>query len=134
MGIFRRSPRSLFPADMVRWLDRFGRYTLDPASADMDSSRMAELMPLFLEYAQGDRERFLAELRDVVAGDEGGFATYGAARLVFDMFDAEMLTIPSALPLVDGGIRFLLARGVEPAMMNYYEMERFAQIRDQFTD
>ena len=132
MGVFRRRPRPIFPPDMIRWLDRFGRYSLDPVHADSDQLKQEEMLPYCYDHATADPDRFLTELQAVVAHDEGGFATYGAARLVFEMFGGRMLKMPAALPLVDAGIDFQLARGETPAMLSGYELERFGQIRHRY--
>jgi|KBSSwiStaDraftv2_1062776.scaffolds.fasta_scaffold651322_2 hypothetical protein len=129
MGLFSRAPRSRFPADMVRWLEIFGRHSLDPQRSGIDGGDLwSRLAPLH-EYCGSDREGFLAELAAVVAGDRGGFATFGAARVVWEMFSGEALNIPAALPLIDAGIEFKLARGLPDLMLTGYESQRIAQLR-----
>lgn len=128
MRLFRGESRPRFPADMLRWLELFGRYSFDPIHSGVDASVNDRLGSLY-EYATGDREGFLTELRSIVAADQGGFATYGAARLVWEMFSADVLRIPAALPLVDAGIRFKLARGLPTALLTGYEMDRLFEIR-----
>jgi hypothetical protein len=133
MGIFRRGPRPIFPPGMSRWLDQFGRYSADPSHRGREELKEEEMLPYCYERATADPDRFLAELEALVANDEGGFATYGAARLAFEMFGgSEMLTMPAALPLLDAGIDFQLARGKAPAMLRGYEFERFSQIRHRY--
>lgn len=132
MGLFRRAPRShrsRLPADMLRWLERFGRYALDPQHSGVDDTDIWGRFGPLHEYATGDRAGFLAEIQDLVAADQNGFATYGAARLVWEMFSEEALRIPAALSLVDAGIRFKLARGLPSAMFTGYEMDRLFQLR-----
>lgn len=131
MGLFRRTPRSRFPADMRQWLEIFGRYSFDSFHSRVDGGDMWNRMGPLLEYATADREGFLAELRAVVAGDEGGFVTFGAARLVWEMYSSECLRIPSALPLIDAGIDFKLSRGLPGMTFTGYENERLAQLRGQ---
>ena len=131
MGLFRRAYRSPIPADMLRWLETFGRYSLDAHHSGIhDNDMWSRLGPLH-QYATSDRESFLAELQTVVAGDQGGFATFGAARLVWEMYSGECLRIPAALPLIDAGIEFKRSRGLPTMMLTGYEMERLAQIRKQ---
>jgi hypothetical protein len=131
MGLFRRTPRWTFPADMWPWLETFGRYSLDMFRSRIDSRDVGSHLPSLLDYARADREGFLAELTDFVAGDEGGFATFGAARVVWEMFGTECLSIPAALPLIDAGIEFKRARGLPGGMFTGYEMRRMEQILDQ---
>jgi len=113
---------------MLRWLEVFGRYSFDVHHSGIDADDMwTRLGPLF-EQANCDREGFLAELREVVAGDEGGFATFGAARVVWEVFGGDCLTIPAALPLIDAGIEFKLSRGLPGMRFTGYEKERLDQI------
>jgi hypothetical protein len=116
---------------MVRWLELFGRYSFDVQHSGIDGDDMWRRFGPLHEYATSDRDGFLAELHGVVAGDQGGFATFGAARLVWEMYSGDCLHIPAALSLIDAGIEFKLARGLPTFMLTGYEMERFAQIREQ---
>ena len=116
---------------MLRWLEIFGRHSLDPQHSGIDGSDLwSRLAPLH-EYSSRDREGFLAELAAVVAGDQGGFATFGAARVVWEMFGGEALNIPAALPLIDAGIAFKRSRGLPDLMLTGYESQRLAQRRQQ---
>lgn len=130
MGLFNRVPRSRFPADMLRWLERFGRYSFDVQRSGIDDDMWNRLGPLH-EYATSDQAGFLADLRALVEKDQGGFAMFGASRLVWEMFSGDCLRIPAALPLVDAGIEFKRSRGLPTAMLTGYEMERVAQLREQ---
>jgi hypothetical protein len=68
----------------------------------------------------------------VVRGDQGGFATFGAASLTWELFGDKALRLPAALPLIDAGIQFKLARGLPPAMtLTGHELQRFSQRVDQ---
>ncbi len=131
MRLFRRPPRSRLPADMVRWLETFGRFTLDAFHSGIDSDGMWNRFGPLHEYATSDRDGFLAELHAIVAADQGGFVTLGAARLVWEMYSEDCLAIPAALSLVDAGIEFKLSRGLPPAMLTGYEMQRFLELREQ---
>ena len=131
MGLFRRSPGSRLPADTLRWLETFGRYSFDMQHSGIDGGDMWNRLGPLHEYATSDREGFLAELRAVVAGDQGGFATFGASRVVWEMYSGEALKIPAALPLIDAGIDFKLSRGLPTAMLTGYEMQRLVELRDQ---
>ncbi|MFY1637203.1 hypothetical protein ACN27F_28685 [Solwaraspora sp. WMMB335] len=129
MGLFRRAPRSLFPADMPQWLDRFGRFSLDPQGCGLDVSEMARGLWTLRDYATSDPDGFLAELSVLARPDRGGFATYGAAFLAWEMYLREALRMPAALPLIDAGIRFKLSRGLPTAMLTGFEKERLEQLR-----
>ncbi len=131
MGLFSRASRSSFPADMLRWLEKFGRYSLDAQHSGIDGGDMWNRLGPLYEYATSDREGFLAEMQAVVATDQGGFATFGAARLVWEMYSGDCLHIPAALPLIDAGIEFKRSRGLPTAMLTGYEMQRLAQLREQ---
>jgi len=125
MRWFPRKRSSRFPTDMLRRLELLGRYELDPRSSGIDA---AEIHPTcvapFLTDAQADRDGFLTDLHALVAGDQGGFATFGAARLVWEFWSGEAVRIPAALPLIDAGIDFKLARGLSTARLTGYEMQR----------
>jgi hypothetical protein len=127
MGLIRRTPRSRFPADMARWLDTFGRYSFDPQNSGVDGSAIWNSFGPLHAYATSDRDGFLAELRALVADDTGGFATFGAARLVWEMYGGDCLQIPAALPLIDAGIDFKLSRGLPRTMFTGYESQRLAE-------
>lgn len=131
MGVFRRSPRSPFPDDMLRWLEVFGRYSFDVHNSGIDGDAMWNRLGPLHKYATSDREGFLTALRDVVAGDQGGFATFGAARLVWEMYSGDALGIPAALPLIDAGIEFKISRGLPSLRFTGYEMQRLDQLRKQ---
>jgi hypothetical protein len=116
---------------MSRWLETFGRYSLDAQHSRIDGSTIWDRFGPLHEYATGDRDGFLAELHAVVAGDQGGFTTFGAARLVWEMYSGDSLRIPAALALIDAGIEFKLSRGLPNSMMTGYESQRLAEIRKQ---
>lgn len=112
---------------MRTWLERFGRHSLDPHTAGIDDADIWKRLGPLHEFATGDRDRFCHELRAVVADDRGGFATVGAAKLVWEMFSGEALTIPAAWPLIDAGIEFKRVRGLPTAMLTGYESQRLHQ-------
>lgn len=116
---------------MAAWLETFGRNSLDTRSSGIDASTLADRLWLFRDYADSDPEGFLTELRAVVAGDRGGFATFGAARLVWEMYGGGAPRIPAASPLIDAGIEFVLSRDLPTAMLTRFEMKRLIQIREQ---
>ncbi|MEV0006397.1 hypothetical protein AB0H28_29515 [Micromonospora sp. NPDC050980] len=114
---------------MLRWLEVFGRYSFDVHNSGIDGDDMWNRLGPLHEYATRDREGFLSALRDLVAGDQGGFATFGAARLVWEMYSGDALHISSALPLIDAGIEFKKSRGLPTLMFTGYEMQRLDQTR-----
>src|SRR5437868_1024194 len=131
MGLFSRAPRSRFPADMLWWLEIFGRHSLDPQHSGGDGSDIWRRLAPLHEYSSSDREGLLAELTAIVAQDQGGFATFGAARVVWEMFGADALRIPAALPLIDGGIAFKRSRGLARLPLTALESQRVAQLGEQ---
>ncbi|MEV4343862.1 hypothetical protein AB0J83_05230 [Actinoplanes sp. NPDC049596] len=128
MRLFRRESRSRFPADMVPWLENFGRRWLDTHNSRVDPADMWERVAIFIEQEKSDREGFLADLAALVADDRGGFATLGAAALVWELYSDEALRIPGALVLVDAGIAVKRARGLPTAALTGYEMQRLHHV------
>jgi hypothetical protein len=105
---------------------------LDPQNSGIDGGVVVTTcIAPFYEDSQADREGFLTDLLAAIAHDQGGFATFGAARLVWELYGGDCLRIPAALPLVDAGIEFKRLRGLPTAMLTGYEMERLHQLRDQ---
>jgi hypothetical protein len=129
---------SLFPSDMRQRLELFGRYQLDPMRSGIRGDVFTTCVVPYVDYIKADeaeQEAFLRDLRTVVAADRGGFATYGAASLAWELFGDKVLRLPAALPLIDAGIEFKLARGLPPAqILTGYELRRFSQWLDQRRD
>ncbi|MGI5239767.1 hypothetical protein [Dactylosporangium sp. CA-139066] len=115
---------------MAGWLEKFGRYTLGPFDSRVDGMEVVTRFDELRDYATADPDGFLAELQAVIAGDDGGFATYGAACLVWQMLDY-CLWRPAALPLLDAGLDFKLDRGLRPEMFSADERTRLAERRAQ---
>lgn len=115
---------------MLRRMELFGRYELDPRASGLDSS---EIWPVcvapFVQAATDDRDGFLTDLHALVATDQGGFATFGVARLVWELIGREALSTPAAWPLIDAGIEFKRARGLPNMSLTGYEVDRLAQGR-----
>ncbi|MEV6851131.1 hypothetical protein [Actinoplanes sp. NPDC051411] len=124
MRLFRRGPRSRFPADMTAWLETFGRHRLDSSSIRVDSDTLWRPLPVFLEDAKADPDGFLTDLAEFVAGDRSGFVTLGAAGLVWELFSGDALRIPAALPLIDAGIAMKRERNLPGLAFTGYEWER----------
>jgi hypothetical protein len=117
---------------MIERLDRFGRFELDARTSGIDPSNIFnDCLAPFFEPAQRDPGSFCDELVTVVARDQGGFATFGAARLVWEIFGQDALSTPGALPLIDAGLDFKLARGLSTEHLNGHENQRLHQRREQ---
>ncbi|WP_344081290.1 hypothetical protein [Luedemannella helvata] len=127
MALLRKKRRRRFPTDMLRWLEKLGRYTFDVQHSGIDGSDMWDRIGPLYAYATDDRDAFLTELRAVVSADRDGFATFGAACLVWEMYGSEALDEPGALPLIDGGITFKLARGAGSLRLTVNEQIRLDQ-------
>lgn len=127
-----------FPDDMLQRLEVFGRYELDPSGSGINGEITTACVVPFTDVIYADdaeQEGFLRDLHAVVAADQGGFATYGAARLAWELFSERALRLPSGLRLVDAGIRFKLSRGLAPIhCLTGYELRRFGDWLDQPRD
>jgi hypothetical protein len=131
MLAFRKKQASRFPADMLERLEILGRSGLDVHSSGIDISEVYHrcLAPFYGEL-ETDTDSFLADLQALVVGDDGGFATFGAARLIWEYYGGKCLSIPAALPLIDAGIDFKLDRGLPEDRFNSYELERLGHRRN----
>jgi hypothetical protein len=125
-----KKQRSRFPADMLQRLELFGRVEFDSRTCGIDTTNIYNrcVVP-FHEDSQADPDGFLTDLRALIAGDDGGFATFGAARLVWEFYGDRSLHTPAALPLVDAGIDFKLARNLPGALLTGYEHARLSERR-----
>ncbi|MEV6343788.1 hypothetical protein [Actinoplanes sp. NPDC051851] len=130
MRLFRRAPRSRFPADMLPWLESFGRHRLDGFTSRVDTEGVWERIAQFIEVVKTDRDGFLGDLAALVADDRGGFATLGAAGVVWEVFGGEALRIPGALVLIDAGIAVKQARGLAGIAFTGYEWQRVQELRN----
>jgi hypothetical protein len=107
----RSGPSPRLRPDVAAWLDTFGRFELDPVSSGIDPMSVGAYFGELSTYAAADPDAFLAELEAAVAGDDGGFAVFGAASLVWrTVHDAP--DRPAARPLLEAGLDFKLARGL----------------------
>lgn len=124
--------RSRFPGDMLRRLDVLGRFEFDSRRSGIGDSSMIwdGCQAPFLDDLTNDRERFLADLRALVAGDTTGFVAYGASRLVTNLIGYEYRS-DDALALLDGAIAFKRARGLPRGRYNDYEWRRWLETGGQ---
>ena len=124
---FSRKRRSRFPGDMMRRLEILGRFEMDPITSGIDAGRVySECMVPFSADATADPDGFLSDLRALVAGDTGGFARYGASRLVLELLGPHLRT-DDALALLDGAIAFKRERGLASAHLTGYEWKRWLE-------
>jgi hypothetical protein len=131
MSLLKRRP-SRFPADMLEWLDTYGRYRLDQWNSGIDGGAVwARLAPL-LEEARRDPEAFLTDLEDVVAGARSGFATLGAGGVAWEALNHEdPFSFPAGGRLIDAGIAFKVARGLPPEAFAGYEVARWLNVKGE---
>jgi hypothetical protein len=128
MGFFSRKPRSRFPDDMMRRLELLGRFEMDSRTSGIDGGQIfPECIGPFLDDAKSDTEGFVTDLRSLVASDRGGFALYGAHRLVMELLGPEFRT-PDALALMDSAIAFKRERGLPSAHLTGYEWGRWREV------
>jgi hypothetical protein len=129
MGLFRRPPRSRFPADTLQWLDVYGRHELDRVGSGIEPAALSEGLLLLWAEARRDPDGFLADLNALVADDRGGFATIGAAEVVWPVFDSETPMHPLALALIDAGIAVKQGRNLPDLMFPPRERIRIDELR-----
>ena len=122
MGLFSRGPKrpaSRFPADTLNILERLGRFEANPPGSGIDYDEIVQrLFVPYVQPANADPDSFFADLRAVVANDNDGYATFGAARLVWELLTGDTKNNPpeSALALVKAGIEFKRAHGLGLSM------------------
>ena len=131
MRLFRRGPRTRFPADLAAWLETFGRCRLGQTTSRVGGASLWERLGPLYDGAKADRDGFLVDLAALVEGDRAGFATLGAARVVWEIFGEDAPHIPAALSLIDAGIAMKTARGLPGLAFTGYEMRRVRTLREQ---
>ena len=104
MSWFTRIPKkrlpSRFPRDMVALLEHFRRDESTPGGLLDPFERMkliGSVLAPFVQDANSDPHGFFTDLQSVVAGDSGGLATFGAARLVWELLYPEVRNNPPRL-------------------------------------
>jgi len=129
MAWLTRKIRWRFPADMLQRLELLGRFEMDYAGSGVDGR---EIYPTcigpFYADAQADPRGFLAALRAVVADDTGGFATYGASCLVYEVLGGQDGRTEDALALLDQAIAFKRERWLPTACLKGYELRRWLEV------
>jgi len=128
MTWFARFRRSRFPADTMQRLELYGRYEYDRYSSGIDNSDMwSDCIQPFYDDARADPEGFSAALLALITGERGGFATFGASRLIFELMSDKYLDHPGAVRIMDAGIDFKLARGLTLDHFTGFERDRLEQ-------
>lgn len=128
-GWFRRGPMAPFPSDMRQRLDRLGRCKIDMMNAGIDWPEVVRnCIAAFHEQAVADPDRFLSDLQHVIEQDSGGFATYGAASLMYELVPESVRSEAGAM-LVDLAIQFKLRRGLPVGSLNGYELQRWHETK-----
>lgn len=126
MGLFSRrekTPPSRFPRDILSVLERFGRFEANPQGSGVDYDEIVQrLFVPYVHVANADPHGLFADLQAVVANDGGGYATFGAARLVWELLTGEVRNNPPApaLALVKAGVEFKRRHGLG---LSFWEME-----------
>jgi hypothetical protein len=106
---------------MLRRLQRFGEYEANPQGSRIEYSEIVDLILVpFAATAAADPHGFCTDLQAVVARDDGGYATFGAARLVWELLVNDQRTIPPAIELVKAGIAFKRAHRLP---LTFFEMD-----------
>jgi hypothetical protein len=116
---------------MLQRLELLGRCEFDCRSGlDSNEIRSTCAYPFVQDFVQNqdaDRDGFLTDLHALVATDRGGFATFGAAWLAWELCGDEALETPAAWPLIDAGIEFKRARSLPMASLTVDEKLRLAR-------
>jgi hypothetical protein len=111
---------------MLERLDRLGRCGLDMVGSGVDWAEVIKncIVP-FHSQAVADPVKFLSDLTTLIEHDTGGFATYGAVSLMYELVDASVVRSPVGAALLYRGIDFKIQRGLPPASFTGYESERY---------
>lgn len=130
-GRIRRRPVSPFPDDMLQRLDRLGRCKTDMMNSGIDWPEVIDncIVP-FHEQAAGDPGKFISDLMHVIDDDTDGFATYGAACLMYELAPGIVRTEAGAA-LVDRAIEFKRGRGLSLLSFTRYEQDRYYEKSDR---
>jgi len=131
-GLFRRKPTSPFPDDMLQRLDRLGRCKMDMMTSGVDWSEVIKncIVPFHLQ-AVANPVKFLSDLMAVIEHDTGGFVTYGAVSLMYELVDGAVVRSERGAALVDRGIDFKIQRGLPLSSFTGYESERYFDRKDR---
>ena len=126
MGIFRRrqkqhSNEHALPSDIIRMMERFGRFEFDPQESSEDDARdIGSLEPELYPFASADPDGFLVALAEAVL-PVGGWAAYGAERIIRSLLGPSVSQHPSYNAIMSASLAFLRTNGVPPMRLNDYE-------------
>jgi hypothetical protein len=126
------APYDPVPIDPVERLAAFGRYAFDPMRSDLDpQSVWSEIVGPNYETAVADPDQFCRQLA-AVAIPAGGWAVYGAQRLVVELLGGAYRD-HYFLTMQDAALDWLHARGVPTASLTGYEMARWNETHGAWT-
>lgn len=127
MGFFRKRQDQhpggyALPPDTVERVAGFGRYEVNPEGSGEQGEEQGRLMIDLYPFASAEPERFMADLADAVL-PVGGWAVYGASRVIWELVDPPDKQHPAYKAIMDGAIAFLRSNGVPPMRVRGYEWQ-----------
>ncbi len=127
MGFFsgRQRPPTL-PSDIVRMMERFGRYEFNPQASADNPEEIWQMMGGLYPLASANPDGFLVALAEAVL-PVGGWAVYGASRTTWELLSssASARQHPSYNAIMNAALEFLRTNGVSLAMLRGYEREHW---------
>ena len=110
---------ALFPADIIDMMARVGRHEFDLLNSQDDSVEIwTVVLEPILGFAHNDPSGFMTALAKQVT-PAGGWAAYGASRVMRSLISGADLHGPAYVAIMDGAIAFLRANGVPPMRIGY---------------
>ncbi|MFC4106127.1 hypothetical protein [Micromonospora zhanjiangensis] len=100
-------------------MEDFARYEMLGDASGIDSSQVWPMVGSMLPVAQSNRDGFLTAVAETVT-PVGGWAAYGASRLVAEVIDSDFEE-ETARVILDGAVTFLRQHGVPPQRLRTYE-------------
>jgi hypothetical protein len=129
MGIFSRrqaqhSNEHALPSDIIRMMERFGRYEFNPQTSGVDPADMGQLMAELYPFASADPDGFLVSLAEAVL-PVGGLVVYGASHTIWELLSSSTSAQqhPSYKAIMSASLAFLRTNGVSPMMLRGYERD-----------
>ena len=114
------------PPTLTEQAIRFGKFEYDGIDSDDDAAEIAQeiTIPLYQE-SQRDQAAFLRRLADEVA-PAGGWAAYGADRLVWDLLtDSTLKESDDFRRVMVASIAFMRDNGVPPMKVRPYQWDHW---------
>ena len=113
----RKIVASALPSDIVRKMELYGQFEINPTDADGNTANMvAKLLPELSPMAAADPDRFISELAAAVL-PHAGWAVYGGERLVGELVDRNSRH-PDFLKMFDAAMAFLRSQGHGPPTLS----------------